>query len=822
MIRIKQKTVLFIIVVLSIQTTMAALGTKFSYQGQITENNQLANGDYTMEVKFYDSQASGNFLLSNYFASTIVTNGLFTIELDIASLNFTLNQEVWLELSFIAPTAIDWEIMPRQLITNAPRAIHAQFVGENGVSSASIGDGAVFTEDLAYQAVTSDKIKDNTITSSDLANNSVDFNNLSNGAVITNKISDGSVTGSKIADNTIESIDILDFSIATIDLKLGAVTSDQIQNGTITGSDVALGAIGSANIQDGSINNIDIETGTITSAQLANDSVSSFEIRTGAVESAEILDNTIVAADIDSSSVQRRVSGTCSSGSSIRSISPDGSVTCETDDSGSSGWGLTGNSGTTAGTNFIGTTDNIDFIIKVNNTQALKFDATGNNVLLGQATNTVTPAINNSVISGGVDNSISTPGFITSFTTIGGGSNNIAGSNSFHVAYSTIAGGGNNTVEREAATVGGGKSNKAKGIFSTISGGLSNWASGKNSTVPGGKSNVAGGENSFAAGNTAYVRNEFDVGNGDTDGDEGTFVWSSSSTNFSSTGPKQFLIDSPGGVAIGTNTPKSPLHVKGVGTSNGSFDSATDVILTLENENASNNVALSMDRGAIDAESAILFSYNNSPEFDVRNEKSFGTTAISINHYDISNNNAKTTLMAFAKDNFNKRIDVNASIFPYIDDDIDNGSQFYRWRNTYSVNLFSDTLYTSTVNADNINSTNPVNVTSDRRLKDGILDLDYGLAEVLALRPVSYFLKKSNSDIQHLGLIAQEVETVIPEIVNKADDKKQTRSMRYGELVPVLIKATQEQQVIIDQQSKDIKRLESMVEKLLSHTESGK
>ena len=37
-------------------------------------------------------------------------------------------------------------------------------------------------------------------------------------------------------------------------------------------------------------------------------------------------------------------------------------------------WGLTGNSGTTAGTNFIGTTDNVDLVFKTNNTQRLSID----------------------------------------------------------------------------------------------------------------------------------------------------------------------------------------------------------------------------------------------------------------------------------------------------------------------------------------------------------------------------------------------------------------------------------------------------------------
>ena len=62
-------------------------------------------------------------------------------------------------------------------------------------------------------------------------------------------------------------------------------------------------------------------------------------------------------------------------------------------------------------------------------------------------------------------------------------------------------------------------------------------------TVPGGTVNVAGGSFSLAAGFNATVRTPADVGGGDTDGDEGTFVWADAAPgSFVSTGPNQFLV----------------------------------------------------------------------------------------------------------------------------------------------------------------------------------------------------------------------------------------------------------------------------------------
>ena len=86
---------------------------------------------------------------------------------------------------------------------------------------------------------------------------------------------------------------------------------------------------------------------------------------------------------------------------------------------------------------------------------------------------------------------------------------------------------------------------------------------------------------------------------------------------------------------------------------------------------------------------------------------------------------------------------------------------------------------------------------SDRRLKEQIVDLGYGLREVLQLRPVSYHLKDHAVGTRTLGLIAQEVEPVLPELVGRGQDEAGMLGLNYTGLVPVLIKAMQEQQETI-------------------------
>ena len=105
---------------------------------------------------------------------------------------------------------------------------------------------------------------------------------------------------------------------------------------------------------------------------------------------------------------------------------------------------------------------------------------------------------------------------------------------------------------------------------------------------------------------------------------------------------------------------------------------------------------------------------------------------------------------------------------------------------------------------------------SDIRLKKNIKNLNYGLAEVMKLRPVSFYLKTDTANTEHkIGFIAQEVEVLVPEAVDIWKDDMQTRHMLYAEMVPVLTKAIQEQQAIIEAQKKEIdaQKAEAMLQK---------
>ena len=92
-------------------------------------------------------------------------------------------------------------------------------------------------------------------------------------------------------------------------------------------------------------------------------------------------------------------------------------------------------------------------------------------------------------------------------------------------------------------------------------------------------------------------------------------------------------------------------------------------------------------------------------------------------------------------------------------------------------------------------SAGEVTATSDERLKSDIQTIDNALDKVMNMRGVS-FTKQAEKGV---GVIAQEVEKILPEVVTDGEYK----SVAYGNMVGVLIEAIKEQQKQIDELKKD-------------------
>jgi hypothetical protein len=111
---------------------------------------------------------------------------------------------------------------------------------------------------------------------------------------------------------------------------------------------------------------------------------------------------------------------------------------------------------------------------------------------------------------------------------------------------------------------------------------------------------------------------------------------------------------------------------------------------------------------------------------------------------------------------------------------------------------------------------------SDRRKKKDIVTIDNALDKVLQLRGVYYTriynpndsIPDGGADKRQLGVIAQEVDEVVPEVVSYAKEVDEY-AVAYGNFAGLFIEAFKEQSEIIKNQQKEIEELKEIVNKLI-------
>ncbi|MDY6987673.1 MAG: tail fiber domain-containing protein [Thermodesulfobacteriota bacterium] len=202
---------------------------------------------------------------------------------------------------------------------------------------------------------------------------------------------------------------------------------------------------------------------------------------------------------------------------------------------GSSGWGLAGNSATTPGTNYLGTTDNQALVVKVNNTGALRIEP-----------GTPFPNFDIPNIIGGYSGNSVTAGKGGAF--IGGGG----------------LSGDENTVTDDFGTICGGRGNEA-GLYSA---------------VVGGRDNTASGDYSFAAGRDAKATHE------------GSYVWAGATgADLSSPAADTYTVRADGGIWFGdsSGTPDIPAG-RFINTSTGGYLSTGGAWTNSSDRNRKENI----------------------------------------------------------------------------------------------------------------------------------------------------------------------------------------------------------------------------------------
>ncbi len=131
----------------------------------------------------------------------------------------------------------------------------------------------------------------------------------------------------------------------------------------------------------------------------------------------------------------------------------------------------------------------------------------------------------------------------------------------------------------------------------------------------------------------------------------------------------------------------------------------------------------------------------------------------------------------------------------------------------YKLHVVGDIAASGILRASSATVSTTITACSDFRFKTNITPLSNALQNVMKLQGVTYdWLKKEFpdryfNDRKQIGIIAQELEKVYPELVNT--DEKGYKSVDYSKMTPILVEAIKTQQVLIETQKKDIDDLKN-------------
>lgn len=510
---------------------------------------------------------------------------------------------------------------------------------------------------------------------------------------------------------------------------------------------------------------------------------------------------------------------------------------------GSSGWALTGNSGTVPATNFLGTTDAQDLVIKANNAEAIRVQSGGNVGIGTNAPSTKLHIVGSSaatLLSDGFEDSTIAP-----FATSGAGGN-----------WTVTSVAGEFNAGTKGAKSGGGINSSVSDLTYTTasvpaSGGNISFAlkTASESTYDFLVFYIDGVEKARWSGATAWTNVSYALTSG-VHNLKWTYLKDSSTHDaidrvFIDT----VLITSPGSgiVRIVDGLESTGKVLTSDASGNASWQTANNTY-TFTNglTNASGTVKLGgnlIEDTTIGAtsfplnvsslnkpymlhvdnnEDVVKFGHDGSLSGEASSLTIDGT-AVTVK-YITSAKNGNTNGTAVGVGSIEYLVDGEAiiassfSITPTVTNTYDLGTSASRWSDIYLQNA-------------------PI-VTSDITLKKNIKELDYGLNEIMKLNPISYQWKNDyigktyipeNQRQTSLGFSAQELQTILPEVVKTHDWKiiseatpdqyqylkNDKLGVMYSQIIPVAVKAIQEQQTQIEELKKAVEELKKQNELLL-------
>ena len=466
---------------------------------------------------------------------------------------------------------------------------------------------------------------------------------------------------------------------------------------------------------------------------------------------------------------------------------------------GSSAWDILGNSGTTPATNMLGTADVQDLSLVTNSTAAIRITSNGE-VGIGTATPSAMLDIENTTAATSFSDSFEDSTLVP-FTT-GGDANWLItttvgefNTGSVGVKSGDIADDETSWIEYSSTVPAGGGSVSFyyKTDTESCCDELHFYIDGVDQTG-GGLTNAAWTNQTYPLTTGVHV-----------------LRWAHEKDFSSSTGADEIYLDD-----ITISSPIPALRIQDGNEANGY------VMLSDASGNAIWTDTATIAAADDDWAFATAGITNTDPVYRI-GDVTMGNTAAPFTNLDIEENTGSgefTEIGVGSDEYFYDRLSetsLSHSVVPTVHNTVSCGSASLRWNTVYA--------------------TNTVISTSDKREKMNIMSLNHGLNSLLKLHPVSYIWKNEvygktvladNEKRTKIGFIAQEVQQIIPEIVvanewRQKNEKEPTvyvkreakrLGMRYAEVLPVVVKATQEHQILIKNIKKQQENIELLIKEL--------
>lgn len=571
-----------------------ALGTPFTYQGQLRQNGSLINGTCDFQFSLWSAATGGSQTGTTLTKTGVaVSRGLFTVPLDFGAAPFQ-GEDRYLQIAVRCPSGSGGytTLTGRQALTATPYALYAASAPWAGLLGVPLGFADNVDDDTTYTAGAGLTLIGNQF--------SVVFAGTGSASTVARSDHDhdsrywklAGNTGTSQAANYVGTTDNvpLNFRVnGTRALRLEPNSTGPNVIGGFVGNNVTAGA-GASTIagggSGGEVNRVTDSYGTVgggadnqagngnvnlgdanyatvaggigntagggystVSGGSANAATSNYAVVGGGFTNTAIADYATVAGGL--SNTANGPSSTVSGGNNSAAGGEFATVAGGLSNTASGARAAIGGGSTNTASGFAATVGG-----GANNTASDQYATVGGGEgnTASEEGATVGGGVGNfaigesATVAGGHDNS-ATGNYATvaggtgneaigTFSAIGGGRQNQATGE-----RSTVAGGNGNTASAYSATVGGGQGNNASATRATIAGGQDNLASGPYSAIPGGMLNTAQGSYSFAAGRRAKANNN------------GCFVWGDSTdADVVCSNNDRFVVRASGGVYLYSNS----------------------------------------------------------------------------------------------------------------------------------------------------------------------------------------------------------------------------------------------------------------------------